>query len=455
MSRALCVSFAMLGLGACTLANRPVPQNSRVVPAVAWRTEVASTAAIENEWWRRYGDATLTSLVEQALANNADVAVAAARVREARAQEEQLRARLLPSLDAVIGGSQARTLTAFGTPSNGYSVEPQLQASWELDLFGRTRDLAGAARDRYLASEAAHDSIRLSVAAATASGYITLRALDARLVVARDTLAARSDALRIAASRQRVGYTSKLELAQAQAEYESTAQTVPQLEQAIAQQENAVSALLGSTPHAIERGVELSALHIPPVPDGLPADMLRRRPDIAQAEYELAASDRNLAAARKAFLPAVQLTGSAGVLYARGLGDSVELFSLGGSILAPLFDGGRAAAARDEAAALRDQAAFGYRSAVLNALNEVENSLAALDRLAAQAEHVEAQRNALDEALLHASNRYRAGYSPYLDQLDAQRGLLAARNTLVQIQADGLTASVTLYRAMGGGWQRP
>lgn len=443
-------------IGGCVLADRPAPSAAAISPPLNWRTASGPTAAIEQEWWRKYGDEVLVDLVDRALANNADVAIAAARVREVQAQERQVRSRLFPSLDLAVGGAHSRTLSAFGTASTGTSVEPQLQMAWELDLFGRVRNLAGAARQQYFASEAAHDAVLLSVASATVNAYITLRALDARLKVARDTLVARTDALHIADSRTRAGYASKLDLAQARAEYEATAQIVPDVELAITQQENALSVLVGEAPREIMRGVELSALHIPPIPEGLPADVLRRRPDIAQAEFQLAGSDLNLAAARDAFLPNVQLTGSAGLLYASGLpNDPISLFSVGASVLAPLFDGGLASAQRDEAAALRDQAAFNYRSAVLNALNEVDNSLTALQKLAEQAQHLQAQRDALADALRHATNRYRAGYSPHLDQLDAQRGLLSAELSLVQVQADGLAASVDLYRAMGGGWQRP
>lgn len=443
-------------LGGCMLSNRPPPPAASISPPPRWRVSVGPTVEIEREWWRGYGDPVLDKLIERALANNADVAIAAARVREAQAQERQARSRLFPSLDLAVGGARARSLSAFGTPSTASSIEPQLQAAWEVDLFGRVRNLAGAARQQYFASEAAHDAVVLAVASTTASSYITLCALDARLKVTRETLVARTEALHIAESRARVGYSSRLDLAQARAEFESTAQTVPQLELAIAQQENALSSLIGEPPGSIERGAQLAALHIPPIPAGLPADVLRRRPDIAQAEYQLAATDLNLAASRKAFLPNVQITGAAGAVFASGLDDDpVSLFSLGASVLAPILDGGLAAAQRDEAAALRDQAAFNYRATVLAALSEVEDSLVALQRLAEQAKHVEAQRNALAEAFFHATNRYRAGYSPHLDQLDAQRGLLSAELSLVQIQADGLTASVNLYRAMGGGWQAP
>jgi NodT family efflux transporter outer membrane factor (OMF) lipoprotein len=450
--------FALLccTLGGCMLANRPPPRAAAITPPQQWRVSIGPTVEIERQWWHGYGDPVLDKLIARALANNADVAIAAARVRQAQAQERQARSSLSPSLNLNVASARARSLSAFGTPATATSIEPQFQAAWELDLFGRVRDLAGAARERYLASEAAHDAVILSVASATASAYIALCELDSRLQVTRETLKARAEALHIAQSRARVGYSSRLQLAQAQAEYESTAQSIPQLELAITQQENALSALIGGPPGSIERGVALAQLHIPPIPAGLPAEVLRRRPDVAQAEYQLAASDLNLAASRKAFLPNVQLTGTAGVVSATGLSSNpISLFSIGASVLAPILDAGLAAAQRDEAAALRDQAAFNYRTTVLDALTEVENSLTALQRLAEQAEHVEAQRNALAEALRHATNRYQAGYSPYLDQLDAQRGLLSAELALVQIQADGLTASVNLYRAMGGGWQPP
>ncbi|CAN5258173.1 efflux transporter outer membrane subunit [soil metagenome] len=448
----------LFALGGCVIAEPPVPPLASVAPAGQWRTATSAPGGapagdvVAAEWWRGYGDPILTALVERALANNNDIATAAARVREAAAIERQAGAQLLPSVTAGAVGAHSKTLTAFGTTSIGSSIEPQAQVAWQIDLFGRLADLQGAARERYLASEAARDATLLSVAAGTASGYITLRGLDARLQVARATLDARTEALRLARSRARAGYTSDLELTQAQAEYEATAQIVPQVERAIAAQENGLSVLLGESPRSIERGSALSDISIPAVPAGLPSALLRRRPDIEQAERLLAASDRTLSAQRKAYLPNVQLNGSAGILAATGLGDAKNLFSIGGSILAPIFDGGRARFAADAAAAQRDQAAFAYRGVVLTAFQEVENSLATLDRLAVEAGHVRGQRDALASVLKHATNRYRAGYADYLTQLDAQRGLLAAELALIQNEADRLSATVALYRALGGGW---
>lgn len=441
---------AML-LAGCATAPAVSP-GAAVVPAAQWRTQSEGTAPITADWWRSYGDPVLTALVDRALINNNDIALAAARVREAAAAERLARAQLFPTVNAGAAVADSRSLTAFGTASTARSIEPQVQVAWQADLFGRLADLHGAARDRYLASQAARDAARLSVAAATATSYITLRGLDARLQVATDTLTARTEALRLARSRAEAGYTSDLELTQAQAEYEATAQIVPQVQRAVATQENALSVLLGENPRAIERGVALSAIAVPPVPAGLPSDLLRRRPDIAQAEYTLAATDRALSSARKAYLPNIQLTGTAGVLFATGLPDPVDLFSVGGSILAPIFDGGRVKAGISTAAAQRDQAAFAYRGVALTAFQEVENALVTLDRLTAEQAHARAQRDALAQVLRHATNRYRAGYADYLTQLDAQRGLLAAELALIQNESDRLTASVTLYRAMGGGW---
>jgi outer membrane protein TolC len=198
--------------------------------------------------------------------------------------------------------------------------------------------------------------------------------------------------------------------------------------------------------------VALAQLARPAIPAGLPADLLRRRPDVAQAEYQLAASDKNLAAARKRFLPQVRLTAAAGSAFSTLLADPIAIWSVGGSILAPLFEGGRLTGQAEVAGAQRDQAAFAYRRAALIAFREVDDALAGVKRLDEQVAFAQAQRDALAEGLRLATNRYREGYSPYLEQLDAQRGLLGAELALVQLRADALSARIQLYQAMGGGW---
>ncbi|MBN8804768.1 MAG: TolC family protein, partial [Sphingopyxis terrae] len=281
-----------LALAGCAPALTPPPAASAVAPPADWRTALPTDgAAIDSRWWSAFGDPRLTALVEQARANNSDLAIAAARVAEARAQERVARSLLWPNLSLSGQGAEARSVNAFGQPTESFTAQPVFQASYELDLFGRN----AAPREAARATAAA---VALSVSAAAASGYITLLALDARRQLLAETLTSRSEALRLARSRAEAGYTSQLELRQAEAEYQATAQQIPAIEAAIARQENGLSLLVGDTPHAIARGDGFAALAVPPVPSVLPSELVRRRPDIAQAEYALAATDANLRAAR-------------------------------------------------------------------------------------------------------------------------------------------------------------
>jgi multidrug efflux system outer membrane protein len=450
--RRLAPLLGAIVLAGCATQVPPAPEATRVTPPATWRTPAAQTAKVEPQWWRAFGDPVLTQLVERALANNTDIAIAAARVREARAQERLARSQLFPSLDLGGGVTRSRSVGPFGTAGESTAAQPLFQAAYELDLFGRLGDQVEAAQRAALATQAGADAAALSVAATVGSGYITLRALDARLGILEATLASRAEALRIARDRARVGYTSQLELRQAEAEYEATAQSIPQARLQVARQEDALSVLVGDPPTAAPRGSALERISLPPVPEGLPSDLLRRRPDIAQAEFTLAASDATLSAARAQFLPQVRLTASAGAVLSSALADPIAIWSVGGSVLAPIFNGGRLQAQLDTAAARRDQAVFGYRRTVLTAFREVEDNLAAAQQIALQRARLESQTTATAEALRHATNRYQAGYSSYLEQLDAQRALLNAQLAVVQARADELNATVALYQAMGGGW---
>jgi NodT family efflux transporter outer membrane factor (OMF) lipoprotein len=427
-------------------------QVAPVVPPPGWRVDLGVGAPIEQDWWRGFGDPALAALVEDALANNLDIAIAGTRIREARAQQLLARSAMLPTLDAGAGATASRTINAFGKPSEQIAAQPQVQAAWEIDLFDRLSDQASAARSGWLASQAARDAIRLSVASATASVYITLLGIDDRLAVARRTEDVRKVSRDLIARRVKVGYAPKLELEQAEAEYQAAQQIVPVLELAQSRQENALSLLTGRLPGAVARSSGLSALRIPLVPEALPSELLRRRPDVVQAEYQLATTDSNLAAARKRFLPQLRLSASAGAAFSTLLADPVSLWSVGGSILAPLFEGGRLRAGVEAAGAQRDGAAFAYRRTALTAFREVNDALVGVNQLDAQVRIQTSQRDALAEGYRLAANRYREGYSPLLEQLDAQRGLLAAELALIQTRADALTARISLYQALGGGW---
>jgi NodT family efflux transporter outer membrane factor (OMF) lipoprotein len=419
-----------------------------------WRSPGNPDAPIEADWWRGFHDPVLVTLVEHALANNADIGQAAARVQEARALSRFAMAQQMPlaTFGASTGESEILVLTRGVV---GYGLSPQVGISYDLDLFGRLSQASASAKATLLATKDTQASVELALASTTASAYITLLGLDARLDTTRATVAAREEALRVARRRTDAGYGSQLELRQAESEYEAARQLVPPAELAVTRQENALSILVGDPPHAIARGRGLEALAEPIVPAGLPSTLLKRRPDLAAAEATLVASDFSLDSARAAELPDFALTGSEGVVLTTSLPVPVGLYSVAGGVTTPLFDGGRLRAQSEAAAARRDQAAFAYRRTVLTALREVEDSLTAVQRLREQQAAVDKQIAVLSETLRLATNRYKEGYAPYLDQIDAQRGLLTAQLVAIQIKTDQHNAIVTLFQALGGGWRQP
>ncbi|MEI9990038.1 MAG: efflux transporter outer membrane subunit [Rhizomicrobium sp.] len=452
MKRAAIFSLALLA--ACAGPRPEVPPEAAVTAPAAWRVDPgAAPGEVNAAWWQAFGDPALTRVVETALAHNVDVAIAVQRVAEARGQFHYAQAQRWPDVTgAAEGGRQRDVNPGFGIPENQTAGQGEVSIAYDLDLFGRLSEASEAARAQLLSSEAARDNVRLAVAASAASGYIALRALDARLDVLRKTLAARADSLRIARRRAQAGYASQLDLAQTEADYRTAEQQIPAVQLAIARQEDGLSLLLGDNPRAIERGAELDKIVLPGVPAAVPAALLRRRPDVIAAEEQLVAADHALDSARAAFMPDVRLSAEGGLVGSTLISSPVGVFTLGGGILGPILDFGRLDAQQETVAARRDQAAFAYRKTALTAFREVEDSLAALRRLREQEASIAAQRDVLARALRLATSRYRSGYSPLLDQLDAERGLLAADLALVQVDSDRLTAAVTLYQALGGGW---
>jgi multidrug efflux system outer membrane protein len=446
---------AALGVSGCAVvAPAPPPASKLEVPA-AWRTRVGPSAPAEAQWWNRFGDPAMAELVQRALARNTDLLSAAARLREYQARVTVAASAGQPGLTANFTPGRGRVIGPFGTPLSGNSFQGNLQASYEVDLFGKLADTTAAARADLQAQQAAADAAALSVAATTASGYLNLRGLDAQLELARATLASRERSLALARRQFEVGYISRLDLAQAQAEYHVTAAVLPLLERAIAQQENALSLLAGSNPATIARGATLDALEAPPIEPGLPSELLRRRPDIAQAERTVVSADASLAAARDQLLPSLHLSASAGfqAYSVRQLLQSpILLWSVGGSVLAPIFDAGRLRAQADIAASQRDRAVFAYEGVVRNAFAETDNGLSAIQRIGEQLAEALLRRQAAAEVLRVAHKRYANGYASYLEELDAQRNAFSADNNVLQLRASLLGAHVDLYRALGGGW---
>lgn len=443
------ISLASL-LAGCAPTLRPVPVGVAVSSPIEWRTQMSDAGPIEVSWWQGFRDPILSQFVETARTNNPEINVAAARVAEARATEQVSRSLLLPLVGAGVDAAVRREVSPFGRSQESFVAMPAFQASYEVDLFGKNRAKVDAAEANFAASKAAEEAARLSVTAATASSYVTLLALDARLEVLTQTLQSRAEALKFARDRAEVGYTSQLELRQSQAEYEATAQQVPQVETQIARQENALSILTGILPGAINRGGSLADLAEPQFPNTLPSQLLRRRPDVAAAEYRIAAADSQMRSARAQFMPSINLGASLGLALSDLLSNPISIWSIGGSILAPIFQGGRLQGQLDAATAQRDQAAWAYRGTALNAFREVEDRMIALKKLDEQQVSLLEQRAAVSDVLRHTRNRYRAGYISYIEQLDAQRALLSVDLALVQLRADRLTTVISLYQAVGG-----
>ena len=453
--RPLAIALGVATLAGCAGVRKEAPSEAAIQAPAAWRTPGVQGSGISAAWWTVFGDAELDGLVAEALTHSDDIALAATRVEQARAQFRFAQAQRLPTVGAALAGDRERTVNpGFGVPEEQTAGEALIEASFDLDLFGRLKAGSQAARSALLASEYARDTVRLSVATSVVNGYLTLLALDARLDILKKTLEVRRNELHVEERRFSAGYSGQLELAQAQTELAATEQLIPLTELAISRQGNGLSILVGRLPGDIVRGLPFFRLSMPQVPVTLPATVLRSRPDLAAAEARLAATDHSLDAARAAFLPDIQLGITGGAVGSTLVDASpVRIWSIGGSILAPIFEAGRLEAQRDAATAQRDEAAFAYRKAVLQAFREVEDELAATTRLARQDDSLGRESVALEHALRFSTQRYREGYSSYLDQLDAQRNLLSVQLALVQSRLDRFNAATSLFQALGGGWK--
>lgn len=453
MIRPLVLMLA-LALAGCQSADIPQAQPTLTIPA-AWRAEIGPASAVEGVWWRNFHDSALNQYVAQALRHNSDVLIARERVNEYQARAYAADGSLFPSLDASLGGTRARAQSAAtGLPVHSTLYKGGLTASYDVDLWGANRSAADAAAASLEAQKAAAAAADLTVASSVSAGYITLLSLDEQLQVTEQTLKSREEAWQLAKRQYETGYTSRLELMQADSELRATRAQVPVLRHQIAQQENALSVLLGNNPGAVARQAfaQLTPLTLPAQ---LPSTLLNRRPDIVQAQRQLLAADATLASSQAQLLPSINLTAT-GSLQDRTLPDLLDnplrLWSIGGSILAPLLNRQALNAQVDISMAQRNQALYSYEKTVRNAFKEVNDSLDAISRYGEQLSELQGQEAVAQETLRIAQNRYRNGYSSYLDVLDAQRTLFSTQLSEVQVKNNLLLAQIDLYRALGGGW---
>ncbi|MCB1704149.1 MAG: efflux transporter outer membrane subunit [Halioglobus sp.] len=457
---ALVFTSALLLAGCTTLA--PDYERPDVVAPEAYRFEPAEVAATaDTAWWQQFGDPVLEELIATALRNNYDVQIAAANVEQALGIVTQTRSALYPQLGYGLSGEEVRSpdtgLTALvpNIPNPQDTYQAFLSASWELDLWGRIRNLSTAAQANMLATNEVRRGVILTLVSSVANAYIALRGLDEQLAVSQRTLAAYGESVRLYELQFKYGQTSQMTVAQAKSQYETAATQIPQIESDIAQLENALSVLLGRNPAPIPRGEPISALLTPAVPAGLPSELLERRPDLLQAEQALIAANAQIGAARALYFPTISLTGAFGST-SSSLSDlfegSTRSWNYAGQVVGPIFTFGAVSGQVAQAEAAQRAALAGYRLAVQNAFADVDNALVASEKIAQQLQAQERLVSALTDYQRLAKLQYDGGYVPYSTVLQAEQTLFPAELTLAALRASVLTSSTNIYKAMGGGW---
>lgn len=471
------ISLALTVLQGCVLHPRyeppcqPIPDH--------WRFGEDDEPVNTNLfWWRQFEDPVLEALIEEALEYNRDIKVAICRVAEFYARLGIARSQLFPQIYANASASkQEATLAgvdAIPTTQDTLSGVPVETApvptikritdlfnlnatlTYELDIWGKIQSSTEAARAELFASESSRRNVVLTIVTSVATGYVQLRALDYELIIAKETQKSYEESYRLAKLRFEEGFTSELEVKQAESQIALAAVRIVRAELAISQQENLISILVGHPPTSIPRGLSIDDWPRPfSVPAGLPSDLLFQRPDLMEAEFRLIAANARIGVARADYFPSFSLTGLFGF-------ESLELKNLvtphtrtwqyGLNILQPLFTGGLITSNVAAAKAIKCEALYAYESTVLTAFKEVEDALVA-HRQSKALHEVQHERVAiLKDYLQLATLQYDNGQTDYLSVLDAERNLFDAELDLAQTQGDIFLTLVGIYKALGGGW---
>jgi outer membrane protein, multidrug efflux system len=465
-------SFAITIIAACAVsACGNLTSTAYQRPAIDVPTTLPATGAAAQVdwlvWWKAFGDPVLDAMLQEATSNNQDLALASARIAEARATLDQNQANLLPTLDFNASAARRRSSENSASANPGvtslYSNDRQLglTASYEIDFWGKYARADDAARARLLSQTAARGTVLTTLYANVAQSYFTLRALDAQNMLAEQTLSTRQENLRLQNRRLQGGVVGELDVRQAESEAASAQATLQQVQQSRNNAQSALAVLLGRAPSAIlqpnlARGRELGALYArQAIPANLPSDVLALRPDVVSAEQNLIAANADIGQARAAYFPKLSLTATVGQ-QSRELSNLFDPASMFWNLLAnltqPIFRGGAINAVVAAANARQQQAVAQYTQTVQNAFRDVHdalnNSAAGQDIATTTAKRIDALRNTLRLADL----RYKNGYTNYLEVLNAQRDLAQAEISLIDVQRTQLNAVVALYKALGGGW---
>lgn len=454
----------LLALSACEMAPHYVAPETTPSPAFreaeGWGLAKPADDQPRGVWWRAFGDADLDGIEQQVLSGDQDIKAAMARFDQARALAGIARADLFPTLGLRAGETSGQLSHAVTNPLPNRRYDDDtvgVEASYELDLWGRVRDTARAARSQAQASAGDLATITLSLQAEAAADYFALRGFDAQAAVLDATVTAYDQALALTRARFKAGYAAQPDIAAAQAALELAKTRATDARLNRARLEHALAILTGQPPAVFSLPVRLIETQPPAIAEVLPGSLLERRPDVAAAERRVAAANAEIGAARAAFFPQISLNafgGSEARTPSALFTAPASVWAAGAAGVLNLFDGGRRRASDARAHALLAEATARYRQAVLTAYGEVEDNLAATRLLAAEQATQAAAVEAASLSRLHAQRRYAAGYANYYEVITAQNIELSARLDLARIAFLRMNAGVLLIKALGGGWRR-
>jgi multidrug efflux system outer membrane protein len=455
-ARARLACVILLALAGCTLG----PQYKRpegAMPA-AWRESASADAAWPSaQWWRGFGSAELDRYMAQAIDANNDIAAAVARVREADAQATIAGAALLPTLGADLTAFTQRTQTTQFGHLDFHQVSPQLTASYIVDFWGKNQAAQTAAIATATASRRDQATVELTVMTAVALAYFQTLELHDRIAVAEQNLASAETTLRGLRLQLAAGIATALDVAQQETTVATVSASIPPLHQQLSQSIDALAILIGQPPQSISASsAALADLSVPVVRPGLPSELLRRRPDVAEAEAQLIAANANIVVARASLFPNIALTASGG--YASSslstlLKSSSSVYSVAGGLTQPIFEGGALRAQVEFARARRDELVADYRKAILTAFTNVEDALAQVQQSAEQLSRQQTAVAKASRANHIAQAQLRSGVVSILTVLNTETALFSAQDAVVQAQYAQMQSLVNLFAALGGGWR--
>ena len=459
-TRRLLLLLAGAALGGCTLG--PDYQRPQIAAPAAFQYEPKQAAATADLlWWQQFQDPVLDQLIDEALQHNTNVQIAAANVEQAAAVLTQTRSQLFPAVGYGATAQRERAREpAFASlipnyPNPASAYQAALQASWELDLWGRIRRQSEAAYANVLASDEARRGVILSLVAQVANSYLQLRGLDAQLDVANKTLGTYKESVDLFTLQFQYGQVSMMNVAQAQSQYETAAAQIPLIESQIAQTQSSLAVLIGRDPGPIVRGKSVYQLQLPLVPAGVPSQLLQRRPDLNQAEQQLIAANAQIGAAKALYFPTISLTGAFGNAssdLSKLFSGPAKVWSYAGTLAGPIFTFGAVSGQVMQAEAAQNAALLNYQLSIRNAFADVDNALVANQKLQQQLDAQIKLVAALQQYSDLARLQYDGGYTSYSTVLQAEQALFPAQLNLASVRAQVFASAVAIYKAMGGGW---